>query len=221
MGKGRRIATPLILAMLVSVAFGCASAPKRVTAAAPSDIPDLSGVLRLVARNHRRAMGCPTAEHTILTNAHVALSSREFSLEGAYDDLPFFFAWATRDDAAKGYTTGRTQLDRYRDLAVIESETPIPHWYPIAAEAPQIGERLFWVGLDWRDRSRAFAERVFSGRLLRISVGHLVIDRAGSPGSSGSCVLNEQGEVVGIHAVSAEMESGESVGGAVGIWGRK
>lgn len=212
-----------LLLVVLSLSACAAKAPITVaTARAGTTAPDLSGVLRLASGNYRRAHGCPLAARLLLTNAHVVLTDREFSREGGYDDPPFFFTWATRDDMSTGQT-GRVSVDRYQDLAWVESVSgPFPRWYEVATEKPEPGSKLFFAAFDFRSRKNALAERPIEATLIRIAQGQLVykIDQ-GVPGSSGSCVLDAQGRVVGINGAAAEMADGQSVGLGASIIGMK
>ena len=211
----------LLLAVLsIGCCGACAGNPRPNVSAASRFEPDTSAVLRLGAGNHRLAHGCPLGERIALTNAHVVLTSREFARAGNFDDPAQLFLWATRDEAYTG-KTGRVQVDQYRDLAWIESTTgPFPHYYPVASEPPAVGARLLFVGFDFRGRRVAYSERPLIATMIRLSLGRLIyrIDE-GVPGSSGSCVFNERGEVVGINSAYNELENGEIVGIGVSIAG--
>lgn len=165
-------------------------------------VPNLDGVLRLFSRDSL-AHACPISATEALTNAHVANE---------------YFVWSSRGVSG---TLAPGHDSSYRDLSWIkpEGETQFPTWYPIATEAPVEGQRLWFVGYDWRDSGKAFGPRVFSVEVIRVIGGHVAYKPAGVPGSSGSCVLNEKGEVVAINKGGLDLEDKSRVGIAVGIWG--
>lgn len=194
--------------------MGCASArhPRAsgvVTVAPPA--PDLSGVLRLMGR-YNRAHACPIAPDLAITNAHVVDGSTPFRENKL---LPH--EWATRD-GAHGLTVPK-QAATFRDLAEIGPYAgEFPRWYPIAANPPQPGDPVWFVGYDMRKKKAAMLERVFAARVVNVVGTYVVMDPSGVPGSSGSCVLNARGEVVAINAEMNPLEDGSVVGGAVGVW---
>jgi len=77
---------------------------------------------------------------------------------------------------------------------------------------------LYFLGYDWSNKKVALAEDVVEVKLLRIVALHLIYTPSGKPGSSGSCVVNEAGEVVGINEGGFETDDGGEAGLAVGIW---
>lgn len=173
---------------------------------AHANTPDVSAIIRL-AGTGSVAHGCPVAADKAYTNAHVTRGTLGLS-------------WTSGGSEGVALETGR---DRFRDLATIAPRGRFPRWYPVAKEAPKEGDKLTFVGYEWRSRKEAFAERVFEVRALREFPGHLAYSPAGTPGSSGSCVLNAKGEIVGINMGAMEVgpkDKGEAVGIAVAMWGR-
>jgi hypothetical protein len=212
----------MTLRIVIAVAFvltGCASRAPRVTGTiqvAPA--PDLSGVLRVVGLRGI-AHACPVAPDKALTNVHVVgeyYDSRPFiwstdTADGLLGNVPVGLFWATNRT---------TEGDAFRDLArVAPFRSTFPRWYPIATAAPIPGETVWFVGYDWRRKNDAFARRVFKSKVLRAVSGHLIYAPAGTPGSSGSCVLNAAGQVVAINAAGMGTDDKGEVGIGVGVWG--
>jgi hypothetical protein len=55
--------------------------------------------------------------------------------------------------------------------------------------------------------------------VIRVRNGHVIYFPPGVPGTSGSCVLNEAGEVVAINTFGRDLDDQSVVGGGVGVWG--
>lgn len=98
-----------------------------------------------------------------------------------------------------GATSGRLKvMQRYkeRDLVSLLSDVPFPHFSPVAAAAPAIGDDLWLRGFLWRiNTSVAYRSQV-------IGLDHedeLASSGPSAKGASGSCVWNAAGEVVAIH----------------------
>jgi V8-like Glu-specific endopeptidase len=199
-----------LIALAASVVFpacsGCASGGKPAVELAA---PDTSRVLKLIGR-FTIASGCPVSEHLAFTAAHV-VDPRPFD-----KDAPYTAGVFQQGGRGGTYKVLRrvegleAPVSWERDVAMIETEAS---WesYRLAPEAPEPGSTLFVVGFDWRSKRNAFAERVWKLKLLRIVAGHLIYDPAGEPGTSGSCILNEDGLVVGINT------GGKYVGSSSGM----
>lgn len=170
--------------------------------------PDTSRIVALV--NGSMAHACPIGPEYALTARHVVLHETVFgSKPVAYRGSNVEWASYLEHDFASDF----------EDAGMLKaSRTPFPSWYRMATQAPQPGDRLWWVGFDWRKPSVAFAERVFSGKVLRIVAGIVIVDEPTPSGSSGSCVLNAAGEVVGIVSFRMETDNGQEVAGIVGLW---
>jgi hypothetical protein len=94
-----------------------------------------------------------------------------------------------------------------------------PHYLPLAATAPKAGDRIWLLGFDWSNRKNAMADDVIEAKVLRVVALHVIFSPTGQPGSSGSCVVNESGEVIAINEGSYELDDKAEAGLAVGVWG--
>jgi hypothetical protein len=116
-------------------------------------------------------------------------------------------------------------VDAYRDLAVYTSDVGFTDFAVPSDQAPEPGDLLRIVGYDWRSKPKAWAKRVLDAVVLRVVAGHVIMDTRAEAGSSGSCILDSQGRVVGIMiggTVITRTSSGvpvDVVGVGVGVWG--
>lgn len=196
---------PRVLAVLAAV---------LLAAPASAGEPDFSGMLRLVGR-FAWAHACPVGPRVALTNAHVTDLQPFMAHVPLY---PFDYSDGLGNEGIVAPPPASTWADR--DLGVlVPVEGEFARWYPIATEPPKPGEKLYFLGFDFRKGGDAFKERAFEAVVLRRVAGHVVLTKAGSKGSSGSCALNSRSEVVGINAWGPTMENGEEVAVVVGLWG--
>jgi hypothetical protein len=171
--------------------------------------PDLTGVVQLFGR-FSMAHACPIAADRALTAAHVP-DLRPF------DGTPLYpFRW--QQGEADGITIGGS-VSLATDLADLQPSRPFSKWYPLATTAPTVGAHLWIRGYDFRKAKNAFGPRDWEVEVLRVVAGHVVFKPTVDFGTSGSCILNEDGEVVGVIAKGVSMHNDEEVGVGVGVWG--
>lgn len=203
--KSRTLPERVLLIILAAVALFCGSAPGSWASS-----HGLENVLRLIGKDNA-AHACPISEKEALTNAHVA---RRVRVGGEIEWLSYM--WSV------GPITGflrSVREDEFRDLALLQTAGPVfPAWYQVAAESPSVGDKVFLLGYDWSKAKKAMADDEIEAKVTRIVAGHIQFVPSGVGGSSGSCLLNERGEVVGINEGSWPTDDG--IGGmAVGVWG--
>jgi hypothetical protein len=112
-------------------------------------------------------------------------------------------------------------LERARDLAQMEplrADDVFPHPFTVSQSAPKPGDRIWFLGYSWKNKKSAMEPDVIEARITRIVALHLLFTPSGKPGSSGSCVVNEAGEVVAINEGGYSVDDGGEVGLAVGVW---
>lgn len=201
---------------LSAVTVGClpACAGKTAPRVAPEAPPDTSKMLKVIGR-WTIASACPVEAHRALTAAHV-VDPRPFYKYPGF--MPLVWQQGTRGGVLRvdRREDGEPLVQWERDLGIIVTETPM-EFYPIADVRPGPGDTIWLSGYDWRDRKRAFADRVWTAKVLRLVAGILVFDPAGEPGTSGSCILNAKGEVVAINVGGKYV--GASLTGKLGFGG--
>lgn len=171
-------------------------------------IPDLSGILKLT-NGKSMAHACPTSMDRAYTNAHVAGDGGTV-------------IWGVGDgESSHGLARLEGGVDEFRDLVVIKPITVqrFPQWYPLAHDAPKVGDRIYFLGFEFKNEQEAFGPKQFKGVVTGLFNGHLIFKSAGQPGTSGSCILNEAGETVAINQGGKDTENQGEAGIGVGVWG--
>jgi hypothetical protein len=178
--------------------------------AAPAKAPDTSGVVAVMGR-FATFHACPVTPHIALTAAHAA-DLRPFD-----PDIGKMSArWSSQ--GVEGLAAVRYVYNS-ADLLELEAETtPFPTWYPVAQDPPKEGSVVWFVGYNFDKKSKAYRPKFFIGKVLYVVAGHVIYDQAGEPGTSGCCLLNERGEVIGINVAGKSIGTSDEVGVGVGLW---
>lgn len=201
-----------VLALAV-LFLSCASAPPKV---GTLPTPDMDAVVRLIGR-FSTAHGCPFS-HPRLGSRYALTAGHVVDNRPADPQSPLYGGrWS--DGGGHSGLFQAVVAFQSADLAVIEREDkqPFDLAYPLAAFPPTPGERVFILGYDQRAKATAMGPAITEGRVLRIVADNLILDADSRPGSSGSCVLNERSEVVGIVAWGRQYDDGVDVI-APGTW---
>jgi len=214
--------TVLLLACAMYVSYGwwvdfikSTAAPAPKPSPSPTDvplepIPDTSRILPLIGR-HSAAHGCPVAPSVILSNQHVF---DVFESNPSMPTFPYMFSTLGGTTSLVYPWNGYQFADLAAGLTLADID-----YYPIASVPPLRGERLWWVGYDWRTQQDFMSPRVFSAQVVRVVAGQIVMNAPALEGSSGSCILNARGEAVGIVAWRMNPDDGKPVALGPGIWG--
>ena len=195
---------------VVAVAVAMVAAFAALSVVGEPKVADTSKVVSLTGRTGA-AHGCPVAPWLLVSSAHVfdvAPNDPNFPLVPYRGQNPYW------EGEAKGVWASWTA-----DMAFAVPDRDFPTWYEVAKEAPRVGERVWWLGYDWKNPRRAFERKVFNGVVIRTQAGMLIVDEQAIQGSSGSCVLDADSHVVGIIMGTMGMENSESVTVIVGLWG--
>ena len=178
-----------LLALLLSLPFlGCKTVttrgPQRVDTFSLSPVP-LPHLSLTRTEDGPSASACPIGATLAWTALHVV------------DQNPRPTRWEMDDPYGHPNAGGFEVLSRYpaRDLALISSTTgAFPHHWTLAQKPPFPGEKVVTLGKIMGN------QRVLDrGHVLAIYDGEMLVSGDSMPGSSGGCVLDSSGEVVGVH----------------------
>lgn len=171
-----------IVSVLSCFMFGCAGG---LTSDVYIEAPPAES-MSLVGR-FGFAHACPVDGY-IVTAAHVA----EVSRQGSMVPLSYVYEQGTR----RGFLTPNW-VAASRDLATFRLDIgDEPLWYHAADGHPVEGDSLYWYQFSYKNVD---VERV-EGSVVKTVTGHITFRPAPVAGASGSCLFNEEGEVVGIVA---------------------
>lgn len=143
---------------------------------------------------------------------HLAYTSRHVVLEFAPGRLRFIpLTWQQRAASGSLYPLW---TDARRDLAVGCSDRAFPRVFERAEKAPEVGSKLTVAAHRW-DRKGGPREEVelvvadLVGGMIRLEAPQRL------PASSGACLTDEDGRLVGVFDWSAGMQTGY----AAAVWG--
>ncbi len=141
--------------------------------------------------------GCPVND-VLVTNAHVML-----------DDQGRPAAAASISQKGRQGTAALVAFATAMDLALLEPSMPLDYLPGGVAAKPD--DVVYWFEYDFRTVENALRGRRRVGKVLRIVAGHYILDATPNPGASGSCLINEKGEVIGV--VNAAFETAQGYAG--------
>jgi hypothetical protein len=175
---------------------------------------DSGAVLALVGR-HAIAHACPVGPQHALTAAHVT------DIRWYDDDAPLV---PYRYENENGEFGLAVPLSVYTasDTGWVRLSSALSMWYRYADGPPEIGSRVYWVEYDVHNKKNALKAKYEDAKVINVVAGNIFVDRAPIPGSSGGCVWNENGEIVGIVSaawkISKDYRSDFNVGAFVGVY---
>ena len=172
----------------ITVAAGCATVHQ-----APIQAPSLDGVTTVTGR-----MGvghvCPFAPTLAFTAEHISgwHSPSDYWKNAAR--VPLITELDGDPVSVLEY-----RADRRRDLSLVKILTPGYTWprvYKVAQDPPEPGDKIYLRGFDVME---GFEVVDMEAKVLAVTHGVVYYSDSPGRGSSGSCVLNQDGEIVAIN----------------------
>ncbi len=205
----------LFMVFIVPLAICCASSSTvNILTPATVNIPQPESISLLGMDGGAHA--CPViidGIKVVLTAKHVAFR-REVLSDG--EEKLFPRAWNAEVNGEIA-SVNPTVPHNYVDLAVVQVE-PFPETYFESGELPSDEDTVYWKEYDFRTAKRAYKSRLRSADVVNVLAGYIFLDEPPTPGASGSCVMNNNFQVIGIVAFSQDMsEDGSSITGVVSI----
>lgn len=120
------------------------------------------------------------------------------------NESPMFFTW--EDSTGKKGKAQPGAYSYYLDigkLVLIQGDTP--HYYKKASSLPEVGETIHWVEF----KRKNMLDEVRKARVKYYRAGYAYFDKPPNIGASGSCLFNEEWEVVGIVVWRIQKGSGQ------------
>lgn len=155
-------------------------------------------IVALQDRDYNIGHGCPISDQILITAAH--MMERRDSSQQRIEYL--HLTWG--DLLGHRGFLDPIGGDRYQDVGMMRSQEKFPGFLVLAKTEPVVGETIWLVGFD-RDTVPMFLKtKVISAKVTGNRAFYLFYDNTLGPGTSGSCVLNAQGELVGINVAGRD-----------------
>lgn len=167
---------------------GCGVLP-RANAQPKPQPPDMSRIITFVGSDGL-AHGCPVEPDIALTARHVAVNRSD-----SLFTPPGQSAYAFSSGNVYGYATYIAESQAL-DIALMQLTSEVEPY--AVAESVSVGEIVWLIDFE-RDKDAPFHPVPISAKVATILPHHILLSDFGQPGSSGGCVLNGKGEVVGIY----------------------
>jgi hypothetical protein len=157
---------------------------KKVSLPGPYTLIDPS--LAIMTRDGNAGHACPVHGH-IYSARHVFWNREENKYIGA--------TWSSRGYDGSTLVSGFSEEKDLVELWLNDTSNVV--FLPRGA-AVRAGEKVYWFEYDFRTKKNALRSRRRFANVLRIVAQQYILDGTPVAGASGSCLINENGEVVGI-----------------------
>jgi hypothetical protein len=181
-----------LLALVPAILLtGCASLPQNES----GRTPDIGKMVSVANEHGPLGQVCPISPVAALTAGHIAGFNVPPLFTGEWRRLGIPLLAAIEGSPSHLHEFA---FDKYRDLSIVcvRQGKKFTDFYPISERMPIPGDRIYLRGFDVPS---GFTATYLEAVVINVDMGYIFFDRAGEGGSSGSCLLNEEDEIVGIN----------------------
>lgn len=191
----------ILLSSLLALS-GCSACVTKVTDLSLPGIPaELDPSIALQGPNGSGGHACPVNGY-VITAAHVTYDPH---LKGHVN-----MAWSD-GNGGEGFAQPAGNHPALDIVMLVMVGSPVRF---LPAGKAQVGDTVYWYEYDFRTRKNALRARRRFASVLRVVAGHYILDGMPVGGASGTCLINNAGEAVGIVVAGWETQDGEGVGSA-------
>ena len=180
----------------------CGQVSKEVGKSLPNVPIEIDPTLAIQAANGSGGHACPVNGY-VLTASHVLWDGNLRTY------VPASWSFGNKSEGSAQVVGGYSHLDLLF-LDIYGGEIDF-----LPAGRAKTGDKVYWFEYDFRTSRNALRARRRFANVLRTVAGHYIFDGMPVGGASGTCLLNSQGEVVGIVVAGWFTDDKLGVGSAV------
>lgn len=195
----------------LSMLFSCSTKVIPVSPNPPPStdvktVPNTDKMMRLLTPKGF-AHACPVD----FGNQAVYFTARHVASHTLPDDTIIYHKFSWEDNLGnKGYAKG-TAVSEAKDIGMIEPTHGEPELF-VHGSIPPVDSKIYWQEYVLDNHKNFMRSHIREATVLRFFAGHIVFDEQPTPGASGSCILNEAGEAVGVISWGFNVEYNKGVG---------
>ncbi len=203
----KRIVSVLLLMFGIAGCVSCATSSFDIQ---PERFP-----LALFGK-HGAAHACPVATQAlgniVVSAGHVLW--KEIILDGQIVDIERLYLVEDSDG-----NIGRmlpVVNHNYSDIGIMRVSLEDVNYYPEALQI-SVGEDVHWWEYSYETAATAYMPSERSATIMNGLAGYIFFDESPLPGASGTCLFNENDEVLGVVSFYQIMDDETELGGAVSL----
>ena len=192
----------MLLVLLFVLGAGCSKPSPQAPEGLPGIPLEIDPTLAIQGANGQGGHACPVNDYVITADHVLWDKERRTYTQATYSD---------------GYGANGVAMviGGYGavDLVILEILGDDVIYLP--SGVGRINEKVYWFEYDFRSQKNALRARRRFAHILREVAGHYILDEMPVGGSSGSCLLNSEGQVIGMIVAGWETDDGLGVGSAI------
>lgn len=197
----KRLLVPALTALLSLTACSCSTKEYFPAVPLPGVPLGLDPSVQIITPDGGAGHGCPMND-ILVTNAHVMK-----------DDEGRPIPVAAISHLGMQGVAALVSFSVAFDLALLEPSIPLTYLPGGDIAAP--GDVVYWFEYDFRTVENTMRPRRRVARITRVVAGHYMLDSSPRSGASGTCLINNAGEAIGVVNAGFEADDGNFAGVAV------